>query len=158
MWLCIFSCKPFEETFENAQWSKMLLCILTSRRFEETFENTHWRKVKQMQPMWFCIFSGRWFEETFDKAHWRKIKQMQPMWLCWTARSMERSIFFFLKSHILAPGAQNSPIFFPSWSFPIIFTCNNWFWSHLGPLHGRNWQNVSKKCFSGCPRFWVPPK
>ena len=70
---------------------------------------------------------------------------------------MERSIFFFLKSHISAPGAQNSPIFFPSWSFPITFTCHNWFWSHLGPLHGRNWKNVSKKCFLGCPRFWVPP-
>ena len=28
-----------------------------------------------------------------------------------TARSKERSIFFFLKSHISAPGAQNSPIF-----------------------------------------------
>ena len=32
--------------------------------------------------------------------------------ICQTARSMERSIFFFLKSHISAPGAQNSPIFF----------------------------------------------
>ena len=79
------------------------------------------------------------------------------LYICWTARSMERPIFFFLKSHISAPGAQNSPIFFPSWSFPITFTCHNWFWSHLGPLHGRNWKNVSKKCFLGCPRFWVPP-
>ena len=31
--------------------------------------------------------------------------------ICWTARSMERSFFSFLKSHISAPGAQNSPIF-----------------------------------------------
>ena len=40
MWLCILTGRWFEETFENAQWSKMLLCILTSRRFEEAFENT----------------------------------------------------------------------------------------------------------------------
>ena len=32
---------------------------------------------------------------------------------------MERSIFFFLKSHISAPGAQNSPIFFPSVIYPL---------------------------------------
>ena len=31
---------------------------------------------------------------------------------------MERSIFFFLKSHISAPGAQTSPIFFPSVIYP----------------------------------------
>ena len=36
----------------------------------------------------------------------------RTIYICWTARSMERSIFFFLKSHISAPGAQNSPIFF----------------------------------------------
>ena len=40
MWLCILTGRWFEETFENAQRSKMLLCILTSRRFEEAFENT----------------------------------------------------------------------------------------------------------------------
>ena len=40
------------------------------------------------------------------------------MCICQTARSMERSIFFFLKSHISAPGAQNSPIFFPSVIYP----------------------------------------
>ena len=32
---------------------------------------------------------------------------------------MERSIFFFLKSHISAPGAQNSPIFFPSVNYTL---------------------------------------
>ena len=46
MWLCIFSCRPFEETFKNAQW----------------------RKVKQMQSMWLCIFSCRPFEETFENT------------------------------------------------------------------------------------------
>ena len=35
----------------------------------------------------------------------------------------------FLKSHISAPGDRNSPICFPSWSFPVIFPCHNWFWS-----------------------------
>ena len=34
------------------------------------------------------------------------------IYVCQTARSMERSVFFFLKSHISAPGAQNSPILF----------------------------------------------
>ena len=60
----------------------MWLCIFSGRQFEETFENTQWRKVKQMQPMWLYIFSGRQFEDTFESAQRRKVKQMQPMWLC----------------------------------------------------------------------------
>ena len=35
--------------------------------------------------------------------------------LCWTARSMERSIFFFLKSHMIisqSPVTETTPIFF----------------------------------------------
>ena len=63
------------------------LCLFSGRLFNETFENPHvhcaqWRKVKQMQPMRLCIFTGRWFEETFKNAHWRKVKKMQPVWLC----------------------------------------------------------------------------
>ena len=27
------------------------LCIITCRSFEDTHENTHWRKVQQMQPV-----------------------------------------------------------------------------------------------------------
>ena len=74
MWLCIFSCRPFEETFKNAQWRKvkqlqpMWLCIFSCRPFEETFKNAQWRKVKQMQSMWLCIFSCRPFEETFENT------------------------------------------------------------------------------------------
>ena len=38
--------------------------------------------------------------------------------VCWTARSMERSIFFFLKIHISAPGERNCPNFFSMGVFP----------------------------------------
>ena len=72
--------------------------------------------------------------------------------ICWTARSMERSIFFFLKNHISAPGERNCPNFFFYGSFPIILSCYKWVLSRLGPLHGQNWQNVSKKCLFGCPK------
>ena len=60
----------------------MWLCILSGRPFEETFENAQWRKAKQMQPMWLCLFSGMRFDETSENTQWRKAKQMQPMWLC----------------------------------------------------------------------------
>ena len=65
---------------------------------------------------------------------------------------MERSIFFFLKIHISAPGERNCPNFFFYGSFPIIFSCYKWVLSRLGPLHGQNWRNVSKKCLFGCPK------
>ena len=65
---------------------------------------------------------------------------------------MERSIFFFLKIHISAPGERNCPNFFFYGSFPIILSCYKWVLSRLGPLHGQNWRNVSKKCLFGCPR------
>ena len=88
MWLCLFSGKQFEDTFENAHWRKvkqmqpMWLCLFSGRQFEETFENAQWSRIIQMQPMWVCIFSGRQFEETFENPQWRKVKPMQPMWLC----------------------------------------------------------------------------
>ena len=59
----------------------------------------------------------------------------------------------FLKSHISAPGDQDSPIFSPSWCLPNLFTCHNWFWSHLGPLHG---QNLKKKSFLVVHDFGYP--
>ena len=42
----------------------MWLCIFTGRPFEDTFESTQRRKVKQMQQEWVCIFRGRPFENT----------------------------------------------------------------------------------------------
>ena len=60
MWLSLLSCKPFEDTFENA----------------------HWGKVKQMQPMWLCLLRSKCTEVTFKKTQRRKAKQMQPVWLC----------------------------------------------------------------------------
>ena len=111
MWLCIFSGRPFEDTFENSQRKKSNKCnqcdfasFLTGNlrthlkthsgeklnkcdqchfaSSQETFENAQRRKVKQMQSMWLCIFPGRQFEETFENAQRRKAKRMQPMWLC----------------------------------------------------------------------------
>ena len=38
--------------------------------------------------------------------------------ICWTARSMERSIFFFLKKYCSAPGERNCPNFFSRGVFP----------------------------------------
>ena len=56
MWLCLFSCRPFEDTFEKI--------------FEETFENAHWRKIKEMQPVWLCLFWvwPKFFEGTHEEA------------------------------------------------------------------------------------------
>ena len=87
------------------------------------------------------------------KSHWKVIYiKKLCFFISWTARSMERSIFFFLKNHISAPGERNCPNFFFYGSFPIIFSCYKWVLSRLGPLHGQNWRNVSKKCLFGCPR------
>ena len=74
MWLCLLSCRPFEDTFENTQWREvkqmqpMWLCLFSGRRFEETFENTQWGKVKQMQPVWLCLLCPKFFEETYEEA------------------------------------------------------------------------------------------
>ena len=40
MWLCVFSCRWFEDTFKKAQWGKvkqMCLCTIFGKRVEETF-------------------------------------------------------------------------------------------------------------------------
>ena len=87
VWLCIVSCGPFEDTFEDTQWRKakqmqpVWFCILLCKRFVETFENTQWRKAKKMPPMWLCILSGRQVEDTFENPQWRKqmsIKNFGP--------------------------------------------------------------------------------
>ena len=74
VWLCIFLCKQFQNTFKNSQWRKtkqmqpMWLCILTGRQFEETLENAQWKEAKQMQPMWLCLLCLKFFEETYEEA------------------------------------------------------------------------------------------
>ena len=88
MWLCLFSCIQFEETYENAHQRKVIQmqpmwpCFFSYKQFEGTTENPNWRKVKQMQPMWQCLLWSKLFEDTFENPLWRKVKQMQPMWLC----------------------------------------------------------------------------
>ena len=49
------------------------------KQFRETFENAQWRKVIHMQPMRLCILTGRPFEDSFENPQWRKVKQMQPI-------------------------------------------------------------------------------
>ena len=71
---------------------------------------------------------------------------------------MERSRFFFLKSHILGPDDRNLPIFFPSVVYPLYLHVIIDLGHIWGPFMAEIEKNVSKKCFSGCPRFWVPPK
>ena len=70
--------------------------------------------------------------------------------ICWTARSMERSIFFFLKNHISAPGERNCPNFFFYESFPIIFSCYKWFFVTFG---APSWPKLTK-CVKKVP-FWL---
>ena len=62
----------------------MWLCHFSCRRFEKTFENTQWRKVIQMLPVWLCIrpcicfeaiFEKRIVERRFEKTQQRKVKQ-----------------------------------------------------------------------------------
>ena len=84
MWLCILTGRWFEETFENAQWSKMLLCILTSRRFEEAFENTVEKSqtnvTSAIMPIFFCFVFLFW--EVNLRTHLKtQVKQMQPVLL-----------------------------------------------------------------------------
>ena len=126
MWLCFYSGKRFEATFENAQWRKvkqmqpMRLCLLSGKWFEEKFKDAQWKKVKQIQPMRLCLLSGKWFEETFKDAqwrkvkhtqlmrlchviwiyiwkHWRKVDKMQPMWLCFQADNLKKHSGGFLQ-------------------------------------------------------------
>ena len=73
-------------------------------------------------PRRSAIFSFSLSNLTLDRKHSHRVflfdhsstKNSKYIigYICQTARSMERSVFFFLKSHISAPGAQNSPILF----------------------------------------------
>ena len=53
----------------------MWLWLFSCRQFVDTFENAYWRKLKQMQPMQLWLLSGRRFEDTFEntqhlRIHW----------------------------------------------------------------------------------------
>ena len=53
----------------------MWICVSSCKQFEETFENTQWRKVQPMQPIWLCILSGKWFEETLENTQGAQLCQ-----------------------------------------------------------------------------------
>ena len=62
---------------------------------------------------WFLLvhlFSGlaHWL-------YWLEVMGVKNFQMCWTARSMERCIFFSLKIHSSAPSDPNSTIFPPVW-------------------------------------------
>ena len=86
IWLCVFSCRRFEESFEKAQWSKVVqmqplwLCILLCTRFENTFEETRKKSNKCDQCDYISCYASHL--RTHLKTQWKKVVQMQPMWLC----------------------------------------------------------------------------
>ena len=51
------------------------LCLFSGRPFEETFENPQWWKVKQMQPIWLCFFPCKSISinAVMQKAIWADI-------------------------------------------------------------------------------------
>ena len=110
MWLCLFSYRPLEDTFENTQRRKtkqmqpMWLCLLSSRQFEDTFENTQWRKVKQMQTMWLCLFSGGYIlKHTVAKSQRNATDLLHPTYLHIWKRTVE-------KCHINAVSVNMYPL------------------------------------------------
>ena len=128
----------------------MWLCIFLCKRFEDTFEYTQWRKIKQMQPMWLCLFSGKSFEDTFENTQWRKIKQMQPM-QCDFASSTQKSFntgrlsgisFYLTKVTILVqtfhPLPEKSKFSGPNiFTQDYLFTLQKWqFWFNLVSSQG----------------------
>ena len=54
--------------------------------------------------IWYMILLTVFLTQSMRRVE-SKSKCIHYIQICWTARSMERSIFFFLKSHISAPGA-----------------------------------------------------
>ena len=52
------------KTHSGEKSDKCIQCIFSCRWFEETFDNTQCRRIKKMQPVWLRILSGRQFEET----------------------------------------------------------------------------------------------
>ena len=56
----------------------MWVCIFSCRQFEDTFENTQWRKAMEVQPMWLCVLLFTPFEVAFKITYWwRKDKQKE---------------------------------------------------------------------------------
>ena len=100
MWFCILTGRWFEETFENAQWSKMLLCILTSRRFEEAFENTVEKSqtnvTSAIMPLFEKAIWGHIWKRTVVKSWTNAINVTmhllgQTFWGHFWKRTMEKS-------------------------------------------------------------------
>ena len=64
MCLCIFSCRKFEDTFENTQWVPPF--SVKKKSMKNWLKNSvFWAKIKQMCPMCLFFLSGRQFEDTF---------------------------------------------------------------------------------------------
>ena len=56
----------------------MWVWIFSCRQFEDTFENTQWRKAMEVQPMWLCVLLFTPFEVAFKITYWwRKDKQKE---------------------------------------------------------------------------------
>ena len=76
-WEDVVGAAKLSQAGPNNCMQPMLLCIFSGRPFEDTFKSAQWRKVKQVQPMRLYIFSSTQFEDTLENAQWAK--QLQPM-------------------------------------------------------------------------------
>ena len=76
--------------------------------------------------VWFGLIVGSWYEQFQGPAVPSTLYGQQTIYVE-LQDQWNGPYFFLLKSHISAPGAQNSPIFFSQCNLPIIFTCHNWF-------------------------------
>ena len=101
IWLCVFSCRRFEESFEKAQWSKVVqmqplwLCILLCTRFENTFEETRKKSNKCDQCDYISCYASHL--RTHLKTH--SGKKSYKCNQCEYASSRADSLRTHLKTH-----------------------------------------------------------
>ena len=117
---------------EGFPWTwhyKPLHCWLTGRAGLSL--NGHW--PASIAILWLIDwpFQFRYLEASPNVAKTINIVKVQSR--IWNIETQFKNCkingtVHFLKSHVSAPGDRNSPICFPSWSFPVIFLCHNWGW------------------------------
>ena len=86
-------CRLMQAIWGNI-WKPMWLCIFSGRRSEHTYENAQRRQVLQMQTIRICLLWSKFFEATFEKTQWRKIQPMR-----FYASSHVSNLRRHLKSH-----------------------------------------------------------
>ena len=99
------------------------------------------------------FFSGKMSSET------EKIKKTKSFWNRYKLNCKINGTvnIFFLKKSYLSPRWTKLPQFFSMGVFPSYFHVISDFCHIWAPFMAKIEKNVSKKCFSACPRFWVHP-